>query len=145
MHVPRYSRIRRRRRIRPRHRLRNTTALVVVVIITAWCIFASRFLWFPRIDHQPDHVDAIVQLGGPHGGIEAYEKTRRAAIGHTTNLVISDPYIDKPAFGARLCAPEPGITVYCVHPEPSTTRGEARAIEALVKEHGWTHVMVYAT
>lgn len=134
-----------RSRTRRHHPVRRAIAFIVVIVIIAWCVFAARFLWFPHVDKQPAHVDAIVQLGGPHGGVETYEATRNLARDYTTNLVISDPYTEKPDLGARICAPEPGVAVYCIHPDPSTTRGEAQAIKALAEEHGWSHIMVYAT
>lgn len=91
-----------RSHIRRHHPVRRAIAVIAAIVVVAWCVFASRFLWFPHVDKQPAHVDAIVQLGGPHGGVDTYETTRNLAHNYTTNLVISDPYTEKPDLGARM-------------------------------------------
>src|SRR5262249_38139606 len=42
----------------------------------------------------------------------------------------------------RLCGHREPYTVYCPHPHPFSTRGEARAVAQLAAAHGWRSLVV---
>lgn len=115
-----------RSHIRRHHPVRRAIAVIVATVVVAWCIFAARFLWLPHVDEQPAHVDAIVQLGGPHGGVDTYEATRNLARDHTTNLVISDPYTEKPDRTSAHGSAHPNPASPCTASTPIRVRRGAK-------------------
>src|SRR4051812_12338522 len=105
---------------------RGKVMIVVVVGVIAFSGLTARYFVFPRLPALPSRVDAIVELGGP--GDEdrdrlALELARRQVAGY---LVQSTTQED--ADGGRCLPASPGVIVVCFHPDPLTTRGEARAI-----------------
>lgn len=104
---------------------------------------ATCFLFvFPRTD-RPGHADAVVVLSGGHDWRldPALALVRR---GVAPTLVISAVALDpKWRTAHRLCRDGiRGVRVLCPTPDPYSTRGEARMIARLAREHGWRKVDV---
>jgi hypothetical protein len=94
-----------------------------------------------RIQHpQLDPVvrsDAVVVLGEP----DAAAMRRAHALlrqGVSTDLVLIIPFGAPP----DCAAPPAGVTVTCVVPDPPTTRGDARVIGRLARQHQWRRIVV---
>jgi uncharacterized SAM-binding protein YcdF (DUF218 family) len=98
------------------------------------------FLWPPR--HVPRHADAIVVLAGARGPRLA----RGLALvrhGVAPVLLISDGWGLAWVEANRLCAGRPApVPVLCFHPDPYSTRGEARVAARLAADHHWTSSLV---
>lgn len=135
-----------RHRLRRRHGLRYVALSVAVFLLilgSAWSWFAVTKIYNPRLDPVPEDVDVIVQLGGAYGA--DFTAARQMAQDlHVPNLVISEP-TGRQDRRARYCGPLVGVAVYCLTPDPSTTRGEARGFTALAYSHGWRSAYVMGT
>jgi uncharacterized SAM-binding protein YcdF (DUF218 family) len=94
-----------------------------------------RLFVFPGRD-KPRHVDAIMSLGGY--GPRLATAVKLAKQGYASNLVVSDPQTGCPD-------PIEGVRIICFDPHPRTTQGEARKAAELVKQNGWTSLMVVTT
>jgi uncharacterized SAM-binding protein YcdF (DUF218 family) len=122
---------------------------VLAVLITLSLVIGIggyRVYAHPRVDRLAPGapVDAVVALGGRIESATYAESLVQQ--GAAPVLVLSDPYPDGEAPSVdRACASRPsGYQVICFQPDPSTTRGEAREIQALAKRNGWTRVAVVA-
>ncbi|WP_147294420.1 hypothetical protein [Arthrobacter sp. RT-1] len=102
-------------------------------------IFAGLFLYvWPRAD-TPEPVDALFVLA-PQGARTALaEQLMEQGIADT--LAISAPGGDDAAID-QLCKQKRAYRIICFDPDPVTTQGEARAIQALSNEYGWENVSV---
>jgi uncharacterized SAM-binding protein YcdF (DUF218 family) len=128
--------------------IRPTLAVVVTVALLVG-IGGYRVYVDPRVDSvkAADRVDAVVALGGLiESAIYAQTLVEQGA---APVLVLSDPYPEgsAPAVDQACASPPTGSTRYrviCFRPDPSTTRGEARQIQALAQSNGWTRVAVVA-
>jgi uncharacterized SAM-binding protein YcdF (DUF218 family) len=105
------------------------------VLVVAGVVVATGvlFLW-PSTD-DPQHVDAVVVFGGKH----TERLDRGLALidqGFASTLVVSDP----PEGFA--CRNTPETDVVCIHPEPTNTRAEARAVGGLAVSRGWRHLLL---
>jgi hypothetical protein len=111
-------------------------AALLLSAAAAWTVVTAGLIQQPHLD-QVVRSDAIVVLGEPDAGA-----MRRAHAllqqGVSAELVLIIPYGPPPD-----CADPPtGVTVSCVVPDPSTTRGDARAIGRLAQEHHWARIVV---
>lgn len=115
------------------------SVLTAAVLWLAWAVVAARLFVFPDAD-EPRRVDAIVMLGGYGQRMERAKEL--FAEGWAPVLAISEPVW---ANGTVDYLPEcidPAPGVLCFHPDPKTTRGEARAIRDLAAEYGWQSILV---
>jgi uncharacterized SAM-binding protein YcdF (DUF218 family) len=107
--------------------------LVVVLVVAA----SSRlFVWSP-ID-APQHVDAIVALGGDPGQRRAEEAITLARAGYAPVAVISlggNPPAECPKGPRR-------VQVMCFRPNPLDTRGEAEYVTRLAARRHWRRLIV---
>lgn len=137
------------RRISPPARRRHRVVSAAAVVLTLCCLwggFAVTKIYAPRLDPVPADADVLVQLGGvpweDYG--TARETAQRLGI---PDLVLSDP--TAPSAGTtvhdRFCGPLDGVRVHCFSPDPSATRGEARAFAALARAQGWHSAYVLGT
>jgi hypothetical protein len=130
-------------RRRPR-RAGRRCRIVVAVALVAWVAFGvptgRLFIW-PDLPELPEHVDAVVELGGPGDRDQvalAVAREHRASF-----LAQSTTAAD--ARSGRCLPPVPDVTILCFHAEPGTTRGEARRIARLAQHYHWTSVAVVTT
>jgi uncharacterized SAM-binding protein YcdF (DUF218 family) len=115
------------------------------VLVGAWLVtVAFLFIW-PRADAPPARADAVVVLsGGLNERLDpALALVRR---GVAPVLAISSAFRDPRWTKAhRLCRGEEGPTrfrVLCFEASPYSTRGEARSVARLARQHGWTRIVV---
>jgi uncharacterized SAM-binding protein YcdF (DUF218 family) len=114
-------------------------------LVGAWLVtVAFLFIW-PRADAPPARADAVVVLsGGLNERLDpALALVRR---GVAPVLAISSAFRDPRWTKAhRLCRGEEGPTrfrVLCFEASPYSTRGEARSVARLARQHGWTRIVV---
>jgi uncharacterized SAM-binding protein YcdF (DUF218 family) len=119
-------------------------ALAVVVIVLAWV--AACLVFFtssPWETGAPAHADAVIVLSGGRERLPpAIALVRR---GVAPVLAISSVSRTKPwAIARRLCASGhyAHARVLCFDAQPYSTRGEARTVERLVREHRWSRIVV---
>jgi hypothetical protein len=130
----------------PRRWLLPTFAVLLTLGLVIG-IGGYRLYVHPSVDviKPGERVDAVVALGGLIATAN-YAQTL-VQQGAAPVLVVSNPYDDGIApVVERMCS---GVQpdeyrVICFKPDPSTTRGEARAIQALAQQNGWTRVAVVA-
>lgn len=125
-------------------RLRKLLWCVVIVsVVVLAAVGGFGYLLFGGSHEDPlRQVDAIIVLGGEHDTREYYG-IELAQAGYAKNVVLSNPYrADDPTM-RELCDKTIGdISVTCVPPLPSTTRGEAMFTQRLSAERGWKSVIV---
>lgn len=130
------------RRLRlPRPRRRRVVAALLAVVVAAFGAATGRLFIWPDLPAVPEHVDAIVELGGPGDRDQvalALARERRARF-----LVQSTTAAD--ASSGRCLPPVPGVTIICFHPRPGSTRGEARSIRRLATQYHWRSVVIVTT
>ena len=118
--------------------------LVLLGLALGWSIAAAvLFLWPPR--HRAARADAVIVLAGGRGPrlAEGLELVRR---GVAPVLVVSDGWSPTWPQANRLCAGGPApVRVACFHPDPYSTRGEARAFARLAARRGWRSVVVVSS
>ena len=110
-----------------------------VVVATFVTITLRVFVW-PDLRPLPDRVDAIIELAGPNDDGRdqvALDLARQ----YRAPLLIQSTLPDD----THCLPPPPGVTVECFHPDPDTTRGEARHIGQLAGQRHWTSVILVTT
>jgi uncharacterized SAM-binding protein YcdF (DUF218 family) len=116
-------------------------AAVVFVLVLVFCVMTAVLFVYPDLN-PPERSDAIVVLGG-HGK-PAYEKgVALARQGYAPRLVLSlqDWQSCRP-YQSYLALHLSRVKVNCFKPNPQTTQGEARAIEAFARRLHWTRIIV---
>lgn len=120
-------------------------ALALAALVAAWLVACALLFVWPRADGAPARADVVVVLSG---GLNARLNPALALVrkGVAPTLAVSG------AFGhgrwrkaQRLCRglpTPPRFRVLCFEPHPYSTRGEARAVAALARAHGWRRVVV---
>jgi uncharacterized SAM-binding protein YcdF (DUF218 family) len=126
-----------RPRQRKRHGLRIALAILVVVFAAAT---ARLFIW-PDLAPLPEQADAIIELGGPTNRDEAALELARD---HRAAVLVQSTVVEEA--GTHSCLPPvPDVTILCFHPDPETTRGEARAISELAARYHWDSIILVTT
>jgi uncharacterized SAM-binding protein YcdF (DUF218 family) len=123
------------------HRRRRRIVWIVLALVVAVAgTLLLRPIVRPDLAPVPAKADAIVVLGGP--GNRRMTALRLINAGRAPVLAISvsteelsvAQWCDRGEFH--------GQPVICFHSEPFTTRGEARSIADLAKQHGWHSVIL---
>ena len=115
--------------------------IVAAVIVLVWCGVTARLFVWPPLPDLPATVDAIVELGGP--GERDDLAVALAEEGRARYLVQSASAME---MRYNQCLPPvPHVTVVCFHPDPFSTRGEARAIATMAARYGWRSVILVTT
>jgi uncharacterized SAM-binding protein YcdF (DUF218 family) len=120
--------------------------VALAMLVGLWLVVcAVLFVWPPANSAPPAHADAVFVLsGGLNRRLDPALKLVQRGVAPV--LAISSPFVDsKWKKAQRLCRGEDGPTrfrVLCFQAVPYDTRGEARAIARLAREHGWTRVVV---
>jgi hypothetical protein len=124
------------RRGRRRHR---GLALALVVLVGACSAATGRLFVWPELPPLPDQADAIVELGGPGARRPLALDLHRT--GRAPVVAIS---VSADEAGTSWCdrGNLDGVPVICFRPDPYTTRGEARAVAELARQHGWRSVIL---
>lgn len=115
--------------------------IVLGALVAAWLAAAAFLFVWPREDAVPGHADAVVVLAGDSGH-RLPGGLRLVRRGIAPTLVLSrEPR--RWRTGLRLCsAGGDGFRVVCFRADPYSTRGEARAVARLARQHGWRSLVV---
>ena len=114
----------------------RAAGLSLVALLIGWLGTAYAIFQHPSVDN-PSKADAIVVLGEPDE--PALDKALSLIDqGLSANLVLLIPYGPPP----QCSSPPHGVSVFCVVPDPLTTRGDAQSIGALAAKHDWDHLVV---
>lgn len=114
-------------------------AAVGTVLVALWA-GAGLFLYLAPAENKRTHTAALLVLAPTDGRLEYAELLMDK--GYADALVISVP---PPEYGVDedvSCDPNRSYPVMCFQPDPITTQGEARGLQRLVSEHGWTSITV---
>jgi len=128
-------------RTMPSSRWVRIAAFLVLALTVVFAVTTYRLFVRPALPPLPDRADVIVVLSGY--GERNYVAERLAREGRAA-VVVRSTTAEQAAAGQ--CLPNlTEVMVMCIHPEPYTTRGEARAIAALAAEHGWRSMILVTT
>jgi hypothetical protein len=123
---------------RPSRRSLLRTLVVLLALAVPLGLVTARFFVWPQLPEVPSRADAIVELAGPGDRDEAALALARE---HRAPVVIQSTVIEEA--GTKRCLPPvPDVTIMCFHPDPGTTRGEARYIGALAARQHWKSVIL---
>ena len=124
---------------RRRRRQKLTVAALAVLLLLAFGFVSARLFVWPALPPLPAQADAIVELGGPGDRDSAALALARD---HRARFLIRSTFLVR----SKSCFPPmSGVTVLCVHPEPSTTRGEGQYIRRLAAQYHWSSVILVTT
>jgi uncharacterized SAM-binding protein YcdF (DUF218 family) len=114
------------------------SVIVLLAILVPFGIVTARLFVWPDLPELPSRADAIIELGGPgnrDGAALALAREHRAPVVIQSTVVVEA--------GTNTCLPPiPDVTTMCFHPNPGTTRGEARYIGAVAAELQWKSVIL---
>ena len=122
----------------PPSRWWRITALMLLALAVVAAGMTYRLFVRPELPPLPDRVDVIFVLSGYGDRDHIAEQLVREG---RASVVVRSTTAERAAAG-RCLTGLTDITVICIHPEPYTTRGEARAITALAAEHGWRSMIL---
>ncbi len=106
----------------------------VVAVLAVFAGFTYELFWSPSTQ-RPQHVDALVVLGGE--AEVSYFPVHLALEGWAPTVAYSTP-----TAGQTCPHSTATISVICFRPDPKSTQGEARAVGALARTHHWGSLMV---
>lgn len=126
------------------HRLRRIliAALLCVSVLPAVWVIACYFLFVDPAVDQPARSDAVVVLAPAVTTGRLDYAIRLMSEGHSTILVISMPDGESGNPSSDVCGERGPYRIICFSPEPTTTQGEARAIQRLSEENDWRTITV---
>jgi hypothetical protein len=113
---------------------------VSLVVLLAFTALTIRLFVSPSLPALPDHVDAIIELGGPG---DRDPLTMSLAEQHLAPLVIQST--TESDVTPNCLPPVPDVTIECFHAVPPTTRGEARYIGERAAASHWSSVIIVTT
>ncbi|MGI5242952.1 hypothetical protein [Dactylosporangium sp. CA-139066] len=126
---------------RRRRRRRAVTAVLALTLAAASATIARLFVW-PDLPPLPARADAVVELGGPGERRPVALDLVRQGRAPLAAISVSVDEVDTTwCYKGRL----DNVPVTCFHPDPYTTRGEARAIADMARERGWRSVILVTT
>jgi hypothetical protein len=117
-------------------------AAVLAVLVAGFGVATARLFVWPDLPPLPDRAYAIVQLGGPGERRSVALDLAREGRAPVVAISVSTDEVDTSwCDEGRL----DDTAVICFHPDPFTTRGEARSIAELARSHGWHSVILVTT
>jgi uncharacterized SAM-binding protein YcdF (DUF218 family) len=124
-------------------RRRTRLLLLAAVVVVVFAAVTARVFVWPSLPALPQHADAIIELGGP---AEDGRDAAALALAREHRATVLVQSTSQQEAGGHSCLPAvPDVTVMCFHPDPDTTRGEARAIASLATQLHWTSVILVTT
>ncbi|HEY7225375.1 MAG TPA: hypothetical protein VH561_17510 [Micromonosporaceae bacterium] len=126
----------------PSPRRRWVVAVVLLALVAGFSVATARLFVWPDLPAVPNHADAIAVFGGPGNRREVALDLAREGHAPVVLISVSDDEIDTSwCQDGRLR----GVPVICFHPDPYTTRGEARYVADLARQRGWTSLILVTT
>jgi uncharacterized SAM-binding protein YcdF (DUF218 family) len=125
----------------PRRRYGRIVLAALLVLAVGFGVATYRLFIRPQLPPLPDRADVIVVLSGYGDRDHIAERLVREG---RAPVVVRSTTAARAAAGC-LSHLTDEVTVMCIHPEPYTTRGEARAITKLADEHGWRSMILVTT
>jgi hypothetical protein len=116
--------------------------MIGLVLVVAFAATTARIFIWPSLPPVPDHVDAIIELAGP-GDRDAVAMA--LAKEHHAPLLIQSTLERDITYPETCLPPIRDVTIECFHPEPATTRGEARYIGERAAAAHWKSVIIVTT
>ena len=114
---------------------------IVIVLLALGVASVPLFILY---DGEPlPKADAVVVLAGSDDRLPVGRELVEAGVAPA--LVVSDGLDPRWTAANRLCRFERQLRVLCPRPEPYSTRGEARMVAALAREHGWDEIVVVSS
>jgi hypothetical protein len=118
-----------------KHIVRRVMIVLAALVVLAGAALVAQ-IRYPHLD-AVQKADAIVVLGEPD--VPALARAQQLLdSGVSDNLLLIIPFGAPPQCGA----PPAGVHVFCVIPDPLTTRGDARAIREIAGRHHWNRLVV---
>jgi uncharacterized SAM-binding protein YcdF (DUF218 family) len=112
----------------------------LALLLAAWAGAASYLFLWPHEDELPARADAVVVLSGSKERLPVGRRLVREGLAPVLVLSSGPEAEEVDPRVARLCAgPPPPL---CFEADPSSTRGEARAIARLARRRGWDELVV---
>ena len=125
---------------RPRRRLLRAFGIGGILTLATFVAVTAHLLVWPDLEPAPERVNAIVELGGP-GDSDRDRVALKLARNHRAPVLIQSTVVGD----AHCLPPAGGARVICFHPDPNTTRGEARWLGAIAAQRHWKSVIVVTT
>jgi uncharacterized SAM-binding protein YcdF (DUF218 family) len=110
--------------------------VITVGSVTGWAWLAMEH---PKLD-RPRSADAVVVLSGDLG--DRMREALRLMKADIAPTLVHAGIPDTQAVRDMCAGEERPFEVVCLHPEPDSTRGEARAVGRLVRDRRWNHVII---
>lgn len=110
------------------------------IVLALLAVLTARVFVFPDLQPLPARADAIVELAGPGD-----ENRDRVALDLARDQEAPVLVQSTLASDTACLPPVAGVRLICFHPEPATTRGEARYIGALAARRNWRSVILVTT
>jgi hypothetical protein len=123
-----------------RRRVPRVVWICGVLLVSAFVAATVRLFVTPSLRPLPTRADAIIELAGP--GDAARDRVALDLAGEGRAPVLAQSTLT----GDTSCLPSVArVRIVCFHPNPDTTRGEARFIGAMAAKHHWTSVILVTT
>ena len=121
--------------------MRRRLLVAAAVLVAAWLVVASALFALPH-DDEPirGDADAVVSLAGSSARLPMAERLVRR--GAAPVLVVSYEPALEDARADALCSGRSREGVVCFRADPTSTRGEGRAIARLARARGWDDLVV---
>ncbi len=122
-------------------RWRRIVLAVLGILLIAWVFATVKVVLAPSED-EVGRADAVVVLSGSkHERLDRGLELVREGVAPV--LVISGGFDPRQPRANRFCQEGgEGFSVACFTPDPDSTRGEARMVAELVREHRWDRVLL---
>lgn len=129
-------------RVGRRRPWRRAVAVGVAIVLAALSVVTAHVFVRPDLPPLPRRADVIVQLGGPGDRRRVALDLARQGRAPLVAISVADDELHTRWCGAGSLG---GVRVVCFHPDPFTTRGEARAVAGMAGRQGWRSVILVTT
>jgi hypothetical protein len=123
-----------------RRRYLRATVIGVGIAVAAFAAVTARVFVWPDVQPLPTHADAIIELAGPGDHSRDQVALDLAREQKAPVLIQSTLPTD-----THCLPPVEGVSIECFHPDPNTTRGEARYIGSVAAQRHWNSVILVTT
>lgn len=120
-------------------KLLRRAILLLLEVLAVGALVLAAVVWPPL--HEPGHADAVVVLSGDGNRLPVALRLMDRKVAPTLVFVGTPDTIEM----ANLCKEPHPFEAICLHPEPDSTRAEARATGRLARERGWESIVVVTT